>query len=197
MVDVADPARRDRRPAGARASARTSRGGTAIAVPDADAVDGRAGRRVHDRPAVAPPRRPTPRRATSPPRRADPDSVLACYRRLLAARREQPALQDGALELVARRRPRRPRLSPRGSGGRGRSSSRSTSRRGAAVRVPAPDAAAAGARWPAPIATRRRRIAARPAHGSGRSRAWSSSPSADAAAEPGIGPIGPDRPLLP
>ena len=33
--------------------------------------------------------------------RADPDSVLACYRRLLQARRELPSLQDGAMELVA------------------------------------------------------------------------------------------------
>ena len=32
--------------------------------------------------------------------RADPDSVLACYRRLLAARRDQATLQDGTLELV-------------------------------------------------------------------------------------------------
>jgi alpha-glucosidase len=32
--------------------------------------------------------------------RADPDSVLACYRRLLAARDGQPSLQDGALRLV-------------------------------------------------------------------------------------------------
>jgi len=32
--------------------------------------------------------------------RADPDSVLSCYRRLLAARREQPSLQDGSLELI-------------------------------------------------------------------------------------------------
>jgi alpha-glucosidase len=32
--------------------------------------------------------------------RADPDSVLACYRRLLRARREQRSLQDGTLELV-------------------------------------------------------------------------------------------------
>jgi glycosidase len=32
--------------------------------------------------------------------RADPDSVLACYRRLLAARRSLPSLQDGSLELV-------------------------------------------------------------------------------------------------
>ncbi len=31
----------------------------------------------------------------------DPDSVLACYRRLLAARRALPSLQDGALRLVA------------------------------------------------------------------------------------------------
>jgi len=32
--------------------------------------------------------------------RADPDSVLACYRRLLAARCEQRSLQDGTLELA-------------------------------------------------------------------------------------------------
>lgn len=32
--------------------------------------------------------------------RADPDSVLACYRRLLAARASEPSLQDGALDLV-------------------------------------------------------------------------------------------------
>ena len=32
--------------------------------------------------------------------RADPDSVLACYHRLLAARAAQPSLQDGSLELV-------------------------------------------------------------------------------------------------
>lgn len=32
--------------------------------------------------------------------RADPDSVLSCYRRLLAARREHPSLQDGSLDLV-------------------------------------------------------------------------------------------------
>jgi alpha-glucosidase len=31
---------------------------------------------------------------------ADPDSVLACYRRLLRARRELPSLQDGDLELL-------------------------------------------------------------------------------------------------
>jgi alpha-glucosidase len=32
--------------------------------------------------------------------RTDPDSVLACFRRLLSARREQRSLRDGALELV-------------------------------------------------------------------------------------------------
>jgi glycosidase len=32
--------------------------------------------------------------------RGDPDSVLSCYRRLLAARSEQPSLQDGTLDLV-------------------------------------------------------------------------------------------------
>ena len=32
--------------------------------------------------------------------RADPDSVLACYRRLLSARREHASLRDGALGLV-------------------------------------------------------------------------------------------------
>ena len=32
---------------------------------------------------------------------ADPDSVLACYRRLLSARRDLPSLQDGAIRLVA------------------------------------------------------------------------------------------------
>jgi alpha-glucosidase len=32
--------------------------------------------------------------------REDPDSVLACYRRLLAARCEHPSLQDGALRLL-------------------------------------------------------------------------------------------------
>jgi alpha-glucosidase len=32
--------------------------------------------------------------------RRDPDSVLACYQRLLAARREQASLRDGSLELV-------------------------------------------------------------------------------------------------
>ena len=30
---------------------------------------------------------------------ADPDSVLACYRRLIAARRAEPSLQDGRLRL--------------------------------------------------------------------------------------------------
>jgi alpha-glucosidase len=33
--------------------------------------------------------------------RHDPDSVLACYQRLLAARREQASLRDGSLELVS------------------------------------------------------------------------------------------------
>jgi alpha-glucosidase len=33
--------------------------------------------------------------------RMDPDSVLACYRRLLTARRALPSLQDGSIELVA------------------------------------------------------------------------------------------------
>ena len=32
--------------------------------------------------------------------RADPDSVLACYRRLLLARDEEPSLQDGSMELA-------------------------------------------------------------------------------------------------
>jgi alpha-glucosidase len=31
---------------------------------------------------------------------ADPDSVLACYRRLLAARRTLPSLQDGTMTLL-------------------------------------------------------------------------------------------------
>ncbi len=32
--------------------------------------------------------------------RADPESVLACYRRLLLVRHEQPSLQDGAMQLI-------------------------------------------------------------------------------------------------
>jgi glycosidase len=32
--------------------------------------------------------------------RADPDSVLACYRRLLLARDAEPSLQDGSMELA-------------------------------------------------------------------------------------------------
>jgi alpha-glucosidase len=36
---------------------------------------------------------------------ADPDSVLACYRRVLAARRDLPSLQDGSLALVRLARP--------------------------------------------------------------------------------------------
>ena len=31
---------------------------------------------------------------------ADPDSVLACYRRLIAARHAEPSLQDGNLRLL-------------------------------------------------------------------------------------------------
>jgi alpha-glucosidase len=33
--------------------------------------------------------------------RVDPDSVLACYRRLILARREQPSLRDGTMQLVS------------------------------------------------------------------------------------------------
>jgi alpha-glucosidase len=36
---------------------------------------------------------------------ADPDSVLACYRRLLAARRALPSVQDGTLELMSAKEP--------------------------------------------------------------------------------------------
>lgn len=48
--------------------------------------------------------------------RADPDSVLACYGRLLAARRALPSLQDGVMEVVATADPTVLALRRRGSG---------------------------------------------------------------------------------
>jgi alpha-glucosidase len=47
---------------------------------------------------------------------ADPDSVLACYRRLLAARSRAPSLQDGAIALVRTGRPDVLAYRRRGSG---------------------------------------------------------------------------------
>ena len=84
------PARRDRRSAGAPGRARLPVV-RPLALPDADAVDGRA-RAPGSRPAgrgsgSRPDADDAERRA---PRRADPDSVLAAYRRLLAFRRTAP-----------------------------------------------------------------------------------------------------------
>ena len=47
---------------------------------------------------------------------ADPDSVLACYRRLLEARRALPSVQDGALEVVSAKEPSVLAYRRRGSG---------------------------------------------------------------------------------
>ncbi|HEX5147726.1 MAG TPA: alpha-amylase family glycosyl hydrolase [Candidatus Limnocylindrales bacterium] len=69
--------------------------------------------------------------------RADPDSVLACYRRLLAARSRQPSLQDGALDLVDVGDPTVLAYRRRGSGDEVLVLV-AFDRRGASVRVPPP-----------------------------------------------------------
>ena len=116
MVDVDDPAGRDRRPAGAH-----RRAGLPVVeprpVPDADAVDRRAGRRLHDRPAVAPDRRRTRPAGTSPREAADPDSVLATYRRLLEVA-PAPSLPCAAAR-TSRSTPATPTSSPGGGSAAG------------------------------------------------------------------------------
>ena len=61
---------------------------------NADAMGCLSTGRVHHRRALAATRR-SRRRATSPTRPADPASLLALYRRLIAARRASPALRRG------------------------------------------------------------------------------------------------------
>ena len=70
-----------------------------VALPHADAVDGRSGRRVHDAAGRGSGSGPTPRRGTSRRSGADPGSVLSLYRRLIALRAATPALQVGALRM--------------------------------------------------------------------------------------------------
>ena len=70
-----------------------------VPVPDADALVGWAGRRVHDRPAVAAHRCRFATRNVAA-ELDDDESVLALYRRLIRLRAELPALQVGAFELL-------------------------------------------------------------------------------------------------
>ena len=138
-----DPAGRDRRPAGAPREP-----GLPVVeprpVPDADAVDRRAGRRVHDRPAVAAARRRTRPAGTSRPR---PPTRRRCCRATGACSRRAGrvvALRRGSYEPVDAGDA--PTSSPGGGRGRGSraSSSRSTSRAtSAAIAAAAPDDGAA------------------------------------------------------
>jgi len=75
--------------------------------------------------------------------RADPDSVLACYRRLLEARRELPSLRDGTIELIDVGDPTVLAYRRRGSGAEVLVIA-AFDRVGASVRVPRPRA---GGHW--------------------------------------------------
>ena len=91
-------------PAGPRTSGRTSRGGTASQLPDADAVDGGSRAPGSRRAGRGSGSGRTTRRGTSPTQAADPDSVLACT---------GGCSRSGAADAVApgrrhRARPRRP-----------------------------------------------------------------------------------------
>ena len=95
--------------------------------------------------------------------RADPDSVLACYRRLLQARREQRSLQDGRIEVVDLADPAVLAYRRRGSGAEVLVMV-AFDRAGASVRVPAPRS---GAHWRAVVGTHRdhpAQLAARSTH---------------------------------
>ena len=168
MGDVDDPARRERRPAGGARRAGLPWWDRSQ-VPDADAVVGRARRRVHDRPAVAAPRRRRRDAQRRGPARRPGLGAGLLPPAARPARRRQPSLQDGALRAAA------------GAGDPTSSPTRATTvrsrgpgRRSTSVARAAPLAASRRAgRRPAggPLAgdrtgdVARRRIASRPAHG--------------------------------
>ena len=187
----ADPDRRDRRSAGPPRRARVPVV-EPRPVPDAHGLDRRAGRRVHDRPAVDPDRR----RRTPPERGGRGSRTLArssaTYLRLLAARRSIEALRRGDYETLDAGEPDvlAWRRATDGSQAIGLVNFAGAERR---VVVPWPDAvrAAAGTHLDPPIARRRRRAHAAAARGRDPDRNVSGAPRRAATIRPG--PAHPDR----